>query len=352
MDYVQVFYASEIGHTESEIIYEVVKYLCDVYGFKPYRQDEHGTCGLIDKQIFDNIDKSELFIAELSPDNRNVFIELGYARKKLGPEKIILFQKKEKVDLPFDIARQNTIPYEIEPHKFSESIKKIQGDLIRFFKEPEPRLFIKAEKESEVLFHFPKDTNISFSRGSKASMGGQSFNEEFGNIQIDHSNSVGNWDKHRSSEEDYETKNKSCSIMTFSSIIDETKKLLKNGDKLTLKIRAKMKGEGKGIFTFVGNGTSEKLNREVDGFFVAFTWKHSNDITSKDPKIYTIEDTISMKIYKEAKGESYDDDKQVYDISRNGLSLLLGTETINCAIEIYEIQLVRIRPESVLGTKA
>lgn len=71
--------------------------------------------------IFEKIDESSVFVADVTPiavsaegkhiANPNVLIELGYAKKSLGPERVVLvwnptFTSAEPEDLPFDMRHR------------------------------------------------------------------------------------------------------------------------------------------------------------------------------------------------------------------------------------------------------
>ena len=90
--------------------------------------------------IFDKIDKCDLFIADLTlinnkhsryrrTPNPNVLIELGYAIKALGWDRILLLQCKDYGDveeLPFDINHRRIINYSLGLDKESEEERKNQ----------------------------------------------------------------------------------------------------------------------------------------------------------------------------------------------------------------------------------
>lgn len=81
--------------------------------------------------IFDKIDGAALFVADITPTgatpdgkkktpNPNVLIELGYALKALGPERIVLVANRsggfQPEDLPFDLRhRRGPITYDLGP---------------------------------------------------------------------------------------------------------------------------------------------------------------------------------------------------------------------------------------------
>jgi hypothetical protein len=98
--------------------------------FEPYfdyDRDTKNTTGSPDicETIFSKIDKSDLFIGDISivnndyagrkSPNPNVLLELGYAAKKLGWSKIICFYNLEFGDindLPFDLSHKRIFTYD------------------------------------------------------------------------------------------------------------------------------------------------------------------------------------------------------------------------------------------------
>lgn len=74
------------------------------------RADEFYSSGLIIEDITRSIQEASLVIAEITPDNPNVFYEVGYAHGTAKPTVLLCDKKREK--LPFDIAGFRTIFYD------------------------------------------------------------------------------------------------------------------------------------------------------------------------------------------------------------------------------------------------
>ena len=97
--------------------------------------DVQGTAGIvaIPETILAKIDAADVFVADLTPvartvdgkhvANPNVLIELGYAKKSLGPERIVLVWNAawggcEPEDLPFDLRhRRAPFRYTLSPER-------------------------------------------------------------------------------------------------------------------------------------------------------------------------------------------------------------------------------------------
>lgn len=91
----------------------------DVYklGIKPACDEAGGYCERVDEQIFhesileriyNQINKADLIIADMTGRNPNVFYETGYAHA-LGKKVILLTQKSE--DIPFDLKHYPHVVY-------------------------------------------------------------------------------------------------------------------------------------------------------------------------------------------------------------------------------------------------
>jgi hypothetical protein len=103
----------------------------------------------IDEDILERIDACELFVGDVtlvtSPDSRDrrspnpcVLIELGYARKHLGWERMILpFNSHygDKRDLPFDLDKNRLALFEYDETADDEARAASKRDLITVFKD-------------------------------------------------------------------------------------------------------------------------------------------------------------------------------------------------------------------------
>ncbi len=80
-------------------------------GFRADRADYLFDSGTIDNKIYENIEKAELIIADLSYERPNCYFEVGYA-KALGKD--IIFISKEGTHLHFDVEHYDHISYKSE----------------------------------------------------------------------------------------------------------------------------------------------------------------------------------------------------------------------------------------------
>jgi len=96
---------------EFNMLYEeVIKPTCESFGFRVVRADDSYTSGLIIEDITRSIRESSIVIADVTPDNPNVFYEVGYAHG-IGKPTILLSDRKRD-RLPFDVSGFRTLFYD------------------------------------------------------------------------------------------------------------------------------------------------------------------------------------------------------------------------------------------------
>lgn len=96
---------------EFNILYkDVIRPVCESYGYKVVRGDDFYTSGQIMEDITQSIRAAALIIADVTPNNANVFYEVGYAHA-IGKPTILLSDKKRE-RLPFDISGFRTLFYD------------------------------------------------------------------------------------------------------------------------------------------------------------------------------------------------------------------------------------------------
>jgi hypothetical protein len=79
-----------------------IKGACDQVGIECSRADEQIFLRSILDQIYDQIEKSDIVISEMTGRNPNVFYETGYAH---GLEKPVILLTKQTDDIPFDLRQ-------------------------------------------------------------------------------------------------------------------------------------------------------------------------------------------------------------------------------------------------------
>jgi len=106
----QAFIVMQFSDTYDSLYKEVIVPVCEEYGYEVIRADDMYTTGLIIEDITRAIQESSLVIADITPNNPNVYYEVGYAH---GINKnTILLSDKNREKLPFDISGFRLLFYE------------------------------------------------------------------------------------------------------------------------------------------------------------------------------------------------------------------------------------------------
>jgi hypothetical protein len=122
-------------------------------GMEPCRADELFSTGTVIEQIWEQIQKSKILLADLTGKNANVFYELGLAHAACKP---VVFVTSKLEDVPFDLRHLRVIVYDINNPFWGE---KLKADLTTQLKNaknepaksvPQPFRIIKKEEEAEA----------------------------------------------------------------------------------------------------------------------------------------------------------------------------------------------------------
>jgi hypothetical protein len=104
-------------------------------GFEPVRADELFTTGSVVEQVWDQIVKAKLLLADLTGKNANVFYELGLSHAARKP---VVFTSANAEDVPFDLRHLRVIIYDIREPEWADRLRKSISDYLRnATKEPE-----------------------------------------------------------------------------------------------------------------------------------------------------------------------------------------------------------------------
>lgn len=93
----------------NELYDEVIDPVCHSVGIKAYRASDIYRPGVILQDITQGLTESNLAIAEITPENANVFYELGYAHALKKP---VILLAERGTGLPFDISGYRVIFYD------------------------------------------------------------------------------------------------------------------------------------------------------------------------------------------------------------------------------------------------
>tara|TARA_R110000824_G_scaffold390760_4_gene587615 strand:- start:34548 stop:35660 length:1113 start_codon:yes stop_codon:yes gene_type:complete len=97
-------------------------------GFEPIRADELFHTGSVVEQIWEQIEKAKLLVADLSGKNPNVFYELGLSHAAKKP---VIFTASEVDDVPFDLRHLRVIIYDIREPDWANKLRKSVTDYLR-----------------------------------------------------------------------------------------------------------------------------------------------------------------------------------------------------------------------------
>ncbi len=97
-------------------------------GFEPVRADELFSTGSVMEQIWEEISKAKLLLADLTNKNPNVFYELGLAHAARKP---VVFTSGNLEDIPFDLRHLRVITYEVRDPQWGEKLKRMTTDYLR-----------------------------------------------------------------------------------------------------------------------------------------------------------------------------------------------------------------------------
>ena len=129
----EVFVISQFGGMYDQLYDNVIIPICEKKGIKPIRADEISASSMILEDIIRSLQNANIIIADITPNNPNVFYELGYAHAIRKPV-ILLCEKAERSNLPFDISGFRTIFYDntmAGKLQVEEMIEKYISEILR-----------------------------------------------------------------------------------------------------------------------------------------------------------------------------------------------------------------------------
>ncbi len=103
-------------------------------GLEPARADELFSTGSVMEQIWEQISKAKVLLADLTDKNPNVFYELGLAHAAVKP---VVFTAARVEDVPFDLRHLRVIIYETREPEWAPKLRKHITEYLRnTIKEP------------------------------------------------------------------------------------------------------------------------------------------------------------------------------------------------------------------------
>lgn len=111
------------------------RYYAEIYvpaikeaGFEPVRADELFSSGSVVEQIWEQITKAKLLLADLTNKNANVFYELGLAHAVHQP---VVFTSANVDDVPFDLRHLRVIIYDIREPDWATRLRTSVADYLK-----------------------------------------------------------------------------------------------------------------------------------------------------------------------------------------------------------------------------
>lgn len=106
----RAFIVMQFSQEYNELYSEVIKPTCEEFDFECVRGDDIYNNGLIIEDIAREIRGASVVIADITPNNPNVFYEVGFSHGQNKPTILLSERKREK--LPFDVSGFRTLYYD------------------------------------------------------------------------------------------------------------------------------------------------------------------------------------------------------------------------------------------------
>jgi hypothetical protein len=106
----KAFVVMQFTDEYNQLYSEVIKPTCEHFKYDCIRADDMYNSGFILQDITNSIREASVVIADITPDNPNVFYEVGYAHGINKPT--ILLSNRSRVKLPFDVSAFRTLFYD------------------------------------------------------------------------------------------------------------------------------------------------------------------------------------------------------------------------------------------------
>jgi hypothetical protein len=97
-------------------------------GLEPVRADELFSTGSVVEQIWEQIGKARVLLADLTGKNANVFYELGLCHAAKKP---VVFTSAAVDDVPFDLRHLRVIVYEVRETEWAAKLRKLITEYLR-----------------------------------------------------------------------------------------------------------------------------------------------------------------------------------------------------------------------------
>ncbi|MCC3374137.1 hypothetical protein [Cohnella sp. REN36] len=145
---------SSIERKHSDLLLKhLIEPVLDTFGFKVIRADKIEKSGLITQQIFENLVKAHLCIADLSFNNPNVFYELGVRHMSQLPT-IQVIRKGDKI--PFDVSHGRTIIIDTsDVYTLIDRIDSAKKELTEYIKAISGKINFEISDDNPIRVYIP-----------------------------------------------------------------------------------------------------------------------------------------------------------------------------------------------------
>lgn len=125
------FIVMQFSKEFNELYTNVIESVCNEFDIKAVRADDIYNNGMVIQDIIREISESQLVIADITPNNPNVYYEVGFAHAK--QKQVILLCDRSRSELPFDLSSFRTIFYENSISGKVDIEKKLRKHLEHIF---------------------------------------------------------------------------------------------------------------------------------------------------------------------------------------------------------------------------
>lgn len=122
------FVLMPFGHPYDRCYEDVYKRSIREAGLEPFRADGLFNSGTVIEQIWEQISKAEVLLAEVTGKNANVFYELGLAHAISKP---VILISSTLDDVPFDLRHLRVIIYDVYDPYWGDKLRKSIVDFVR-----------------------------------------------------------------------------------------------------------------------------------------------------------------------------------------------------------------------------
>lgn len=118
---------SDIRKHSDRVLEYIIKPACQTHNLEIIRNDKILNSNEFNHDVLDNLDSCDLVIADISQNNPNVFLEVGYRLKTQLPL-VLIYEYENGLNNPTDIYTTRAHPYSFDitkSNKFIEDLEQV-----------------------------------------------------------------------------------------------------------------------------------------------------------------------------------------------------------------------------------